>query len=127
MCIRDRCVSIPKWIVDRDALRVKIEETIHSEYPSCVLDWSDQRSLHLKVSECFQMNSDVYITGKKSKKLHKLYYDYQKVCEKIAKSGYVVESESSHAAEQPEEPVEQEQAEEEQAEEDVLESWEDFV
>lgn len=79
--------QLPKQRQDQDRLRREIAELIHSEYPDCHLEWSDPTRIHLRISECTtNFNSDYYITGKKQKKIHKLYQDYTAVTNKVNKA-----------------------------------------
>ena len=76
--------QLPKQRQDQDRLRREITMLIHSEYPDCYLEWSDPTRIHLRISECTtNFNSDYYITGKKQKKIHKLYQEYTVVTNKV--------------------------------------------
>ena len=86
------------------------------------------------------MNSEVYINGKKGKKLQKLYQDYQKVAEKVKHTGIGIKTAEAvlqakmkamvlqnsivgEADEKAENPVETTEA----LVEEVPESWEDLI
>ena len=75
---------LPKLEEEKRAKETKIDALIQSEHPTHVFDWTDARSVHTKVSECFDMNDRNYINGKKSKKLQALYQEYQRVQDKVA-------------------------------------------
>jgi hypothetical protein len=77
---------LPKLEEEKRAIETKIDALVKSEHPTHVLDWTDARGVHTKVSECFDMNGKNYINGKKSKKLQTLYQDYQRVHDKVART-----------------------------------------
>ena len=77
---------LPKLEEEKRAIETKIDALVKSEHPTHVLDWTDARGVHTKVSECFDMNGKNYINGKKSKKLQTLYQNYQRVHDKVART-----------------------------------------
>ena len=78
--------KLPKLENNMDAIKKKIMDVIQSEYPTITIDWEDGYEVRTKISECFDMKSKCYINGAKSKKLHKLYQDYQKMNEKVLRT-----------------------------------------
>lgn len=79
-------ILLPKQQKEQAEMRKKIEELIHSEHPSCKLEWNDQRSMHLKISDTMAYGSEFFIGGKKAKKLQKIYNDYTNLTAKINKT-----------------------------------------
>lgn len=67
-------------------LQGRIIALVREEHPAFDVHWNDDREVHLKISECFEESNKHYITGKKSKKLQKMYQDYCKVKKKGAVS-----------------------------------------
>ena len=145
---------LPKLEEEKRATETKIETLVQSEHPTHVFDWADPRNVHIKVSECFDMNGKHYINGKKSKKLQSLYQEYQRVQDKVARTKKGIASaeaqqqrtekllslaqeEQAQEEQAQEEQAQEEQAQEEQAQEeqdadtkepdDIPESWEDLV
>ena len=118
---------------EKRALQTKIETVVNCEYPSHIIDWSDERLVHLNVSECFDMNGVCYISGKKSKKLNSLYQDYQKIVVKVTRTkAGITRAENEQrsvnlvsSCKQTQEPVTV--AEPMEPEDEVPESWEDLM
>ena len=144
---------LPKLENEKEQLQTKITNLISSVHSSIVLDYENAYELHSKMSECFDMNSKCYINGSKSKKLQKLYQDYQKVSDKVSRTTKGIQNaefqkkkeRTTHESVERETmatedfdcgPVEAAQAEAVQAEavqaeaapgDDVPDSWEDLV
>mgnify|MGYP003317620520 CR=1 FL=1 len=133
-------VMLGKVTEHKKNIEMKITELICGEHPGYVLDWEDAYGVRRKISECMKMNSEVYINGKKGKKLQKLYQDYQKVAEKVKHTGIGIKTAEAvlqakmkamvlqnsivgEADEKAENPVETTEA----LVEEVPESWEDLI
>ena len=70
---------------EKKDIEINILSIIQSVHPHFTIQW-DQYDYHNKISETLQYNHPNYVTGKKSKKIQKLYQDYQKNNEKITVS-----------------------------------------
>ena len=90
-------VTVAKDTLKCEMLQQKILALVQEEYPKFTVEWDDDRSVHRKISECFEMNSKYCITGKKSKKLQKMYQDYCKVVDKVKKNGGVAPAQAAEA------------------------------
>ena len=66
-CARSQKNLLPKLEEERRALETKINALV----PTRMFDWTDMRDVHIKLSDCLDMNSPHYIVGKKSKNLEK--------------------------------------------------------
>ena len=73
---------LPKLEEEKRALEAKIEALVSTQK----FDWTDMRDVHIKLSECLDMNSPHYIVGTKSKKLQALYQEHQKIQEKVGRT-----------------------------------------
>ena len=67
---------------EKETIEQNILSNIKSVHPYFTIQW-DQYDCHNKISETLQYNHANYVSGKKSKKIQKLYQDYQKINEKI--------------------------------------------
>tara|TARA_Y100000768_G_scaffold374264_1_gene343811 strand:+ start:1087 stop:1983 length:897 start_codon:yes stop_codon:yes gene_type:complete len=67
---------------DREAIQENILSLIQSVHSDFTIQW-DKYDYHTKISETMQYNHKHYIHGKKSKKIQKLYQEFQKLNEKI--------------------------------------------
>lgn len=67
---------------EKETIEQNILSIIQSVHPHFTIQW-DQYDCHDKISETLQYNHANYVSGKKSKKIQKLYQDYQKINEKI--------------------------------------------
>lgn len=78
--------QLPKQRQEQERLQLEISRLIHSEHPECHLEWRDATRIHMRISECItNMESDYYVSGKKQKKIQKLYKEYTTVTSKINK------------------------------------------
>ena len=68
---------------EKKTIQNTITNTIISVHSDFIIDWNDNDNVHRTISNTINMNNKHYITGKKGKKIHKLYQDYQKLIEKI--------------------------------------------
>tara|TARA_Y100001937_G_scaffold89228_1_gene120632 strand:+ start:1685 stop:2233 length:549 start_codon:yes stop_codon:yes gene_type:complete len=92
---------LTKYEKEKEELEDMITNLIQNEHPTCLLDWNDGHNVHLTVSQCFDMNSNLYITGsKQSKKLQKKYLEYQKVTSKVSHARKGVEQAKEHCKKQ---------------------------
>tara|TARA_Y100000996_G_C22553109_1_gene654495 strand:+ start:1312 stop:2451 length:1140 start_codon:yes stop_codon:yes gene_type:complete len=67
---------------EKETIQQNIVSIIQSVHPDFTIKW-DQYDYHTKISETLQYNNANYVSGKKNKKIQKLYRDYQKINEKI--------------------------------------------
>ena len=67
---------------EKETIEQNILSIIQSVHPNFTIQW-DQYDCHDKISETLQYNHANYVSGKKNKKIQKLYQDYQKINEKI--------------------------------------------
>ncbi len=67
---------------ERETIQQNIVSIIQSVHPNFTIQWN-QYDYHTKISETMQFHHKHYIQGKKSKKIQKLYKDYQRVNDKI--------------------------------------------
>ena len=76
---------------ERETIQQNIVSIIQSVHPHFTIQW-DLYDYHTKISETMQFNHANYVSGKKSKKIQKLYLDYQKISEKIKTSNISISS-----------------------------------
>lgn len=67
---------------EKESIQLNILSIIQSVHPNFTIQW-DSHDCHVKISETLQYNQTYYISGKKNKKILKLYQDYQTINEKI--------------------------------------------
>tara|TARA_B100000902_G_C27275873_1_gene898821 strand:- start:762 stop:1310 length:549 start_codon:yes stop_codon:yes gene_type:complete len=85
----------------KEELEDMITNLIQIEHPTCLFDWNDGYNVHRTVSQCFDMNSNLYISGsKQSKRLQKKYLEYQKVTSKVSHTRKGVEQAKEHCKKQ---------------------------
>lgn len=67
---------------EKENIEKNIISSVQSVHPDFTIQW-DHYDSHSKFSETLQYNHAHYVSGKKGKKIQKLYQDYQKINEKI--------------------------------------------
>ena len=86
---------------EKEELEDMITNLIQIEHPTCLFDWNDGYNVHRTVSQCFDMNSNLYISGsKQSKRLQKKDLEYQKVTSKVSHTRKGVEQAKEHRKKQ---------------------------
>ena len=112
--VKHSAVASAKEVAKCRELRANILALVREEHPDFAVEWEDDVRVHLKVSGCFEMNNDYYVTGKKSKKLQKMYQDYSKLKKKGAVSAALAEEELQADAEELQADAEELQADAEE-------------